>query len=160
MYKLFLLILIGFLPDKSNTEKNVIEFQNQLPTVILKQDSVMKSKLEDFKFVYTLSNKSENYLGDVYVKEVNDSVFSSLLIIEELKNSNVKLYEVNNYTFFNKNGIDIKIRQDEFWGYKFELKKKDYFVLTALHNKGANVSDAIYIKWNYKDQIFEVRKTP
>ncbi len=159
MYKLFLLILVGFLPAKSNTETKMDELQNKFPTAISQQNSTLKNKLEAYKFVYTLSRKSE-YLGDVYVKEVNDSVFSSLLIVEKLKNSDIKLYEVNNYTFSNKNGIDLEIRKDKFWGYRFELKKRDYFVLTALHSNGANVSDPIKIKWNDKDQIFEVRKTP
>ena len=160
MYKLLLLILIALPPLKSNSERIKIEIQNQLPAMILKRDPIMNSKLENFKFIYSLKSKSDDYLGDLYVKEVNDSVFSSLLIVEKVKNALFKLYEINNYNFSNRNGVDIEVGKDEFWGYRFDLKKQDYFVLTALHNKGANVSDAIYIKWNYIDQIFEVRKTP
>jgi len=160
MYKLILLIVIGFFPYKSKPEKIIIESKVHTPAAILKQDSIISNKLDDLKFVYSLNSRSDDYLGDLYVKEINDSVFSSLLIVEKLENSHVRLYEVNNYTFSNKNGVDIEIRKNDFWGYRFELKRQDYFILTALHDKGKSVSDPIEIKWNDRDKIFEVSKTP
>ncbi len=149
---------MGFLFDNSNKENLVVE--DQFPSVLVNHDSNLKSKLHEYEFVYTLKNKTDNYLGDVYIKKVNDSVFHSLLIINNLEKSTTKLYEISNYILSNNIGIDIEIRKEEFWGYRFELMKNDYFVLTALHDKGKSVTDAISIEWSYEDQIFEVSKAP
>lgn len=129
-------------------------------SVLVNNDFSPNSKLYEYEFVYTLKNKTDNYLGDVYIKKVNDSVFHSLLIVNKLEKSTIKLYEISNYTLSNTIGIDMEIRKEEFWGYRFELMKHDYFVLTALHDKGKSVSDAICIEWNYEDQVFEVNKAP
>jgi hypothetical protein len=108
-------------------------------------------------YTFRIPNTVKNC--SVFVKPVEgtiEEIFSSLRITD----GSDTLYSVENTIFSNKNGIDIRVHQEGFYGYRFVVKNKDGFILTALGDSGKSVSDDIWIKWNNPKNIFEVQKTP
>jgi hypothetical protein len=106
--------------------------------------------------VHSLKKSDNSFIGDVYAKFINDSIFTDLYVINERDT----LYKIDKCNLLNIKGKDINISCDEFWGYKFILKKKDYIVISYLSNKGKNVSDDITIEWNNLDGMLEIMKEP
>jgi len=112
----------------------------------------------EFEHVYELRNDAHGYLGDVFIRLINDSTFNSLLIINQEQTEADTLYKIDNHILINRKGIDGTVLEEGFWGYRFEIKRDDYFVLVALHNDGQNVSDPITIEWNPETECFESLK--
>lgn len=120
---------------------------------------INENKLPDdnvFTKVYSLKKKDNSAIGDVYVKFINDSIFTDLCVVNEKDT----LYTIKRNFLTNTKGKDIEVFNDGFYGYLFVLKKNDYFVLSYLRNNGSNISDDISIEWNYQDNILEVQKVP
>lgn len=117
---------------------------------------LLKENKTEFIKVHSLKKNDNTLIGDIYVKFINDSVFTDLYVINESDT----LYSIKRNTFLNKVGKDIDVFSDGFYGYLFVLKKDDYFVLSYLRNNGANVSDDITIEWNYDKNILESQKHP
>lgn len=114
------------------------------------------NKSQQYIKVYTLRRNNNTPIGDVYVKYINDSIFSDLLIL----NQTDTLYKITKSTLYRKHKIDIKVSPDLFYGYKFLLKNRDSFTISYLQNNGRNVSDDITIEWNYNQNRMELMKNP
>ena len=110
----------------------------------------------EFIKIHSLKKNDNTFIGDIYVKFINDSVFTDLNVINESDT----LYSIKRNVFLNKVGNDIDVFSDGFYGYIFVLKKNDYFVLSYLRNNGLNVSDDITIEWSYIKNILESQKLP
>ena len=109
------------------------------------------------KFIKVYSMNYKNRLiGDVFVKFVNDSVFTDLCVVKEQDT----IYTINKDVFNNKKGRDIVVYNKGFWGYMFVLRNNDHFTLSYYRNNGMNISDDITIEWNYDKNVLEVRKLP
>ncbi|APF20824.1 hypothetical protein [Caldithrix abyssi] len=100
-------------------------------------------------------------LGKVFVHFVDKEkgVFDTLYIFDS-KNGIDTLYSIESCVLKNKGGIDVEVYPIDFWGYKAIVLKNDHMVLYALHKKGKNISDPIYIFWNREEKLFEVMKAP
>jgi hypothetical protein len=110
----------------------------------------------EFIKVHSLKKNDNTLIGDIYVKFINDSIFTDLFVI----NSNDTIYSIEKNILSNTQGKDIEVLKDGFWGYKFILKKSDYLVLSCYGNFGTDVSDDITIEWNYDKNILEMQKIP
>ena len=130
--------------------------------VVLKKDIVLhvkeSNKIDNSAFlkVHSLKRKDGKFIGDIYVKFINDTIFTELYIV----NKTDTLYSIKKSILVNTKGKDIEVFSDGFYGYKFVLKKNEYIVLSYYRNKGANVSDDITIEWNYDRNLLEVQKAP
>ena len=135
-------------PEKNqkNSDTKYLEFNGE------------KVDLRNYVIEYEMFDSSSSSLGLVYVKHLNDSIFTDLLILE--KNANKIKYYINNHIFHKIDGIDEEIREDGFYGYQFLMKKDNYFTLSCFFNNGKNVGDDITILWKYENRIFETLKTP
>lgn len=122
----------------------------------IRTDNLLKRHQTGFRKVHSLKKKDNTFIGDIYAKFINDSIFTDLYVI----NKSDTLYTIKRNTLFNKGGKDIEVYSDGFYGYLFVLKKNDYFVLSYLTKNGANVSDDITIEWSYDKNILEYQKTP
>jgi len=138
----------------ASEKKTTIKASNQERTIENK-DSLNNNQ---YIKVHTFKDKEGNVLGNMYVNLIKENIFTSLVITGETELDT--LYFIDQYNFYNKKGIDFKVNKDNFYGYKIELKKNDYFVLVYLQNNGLNISDPVTIEWNYSDEIFEIMKTP
>ena len=114
-------------------------------------------KVIDYKWVkkYTINGE---YIGDLYVNTINDTIFNSLRIINKLDT----IYKINKLEFWNKNGEDFKIPKNysQFYGYSFALIDEESFVLNSYSNEGKNIGDNLTIIWNESSKIFEIMITP
>lgn len=116
-------------------------------------------KKSDYRKIHQLYDvKNKVYLGSVYVKYITDTVFTSLVVINENKVKDVILYYVDSTRFMKKDGLDTEVYEDGFYGYIIVDKKDDYIVLNYLRNEGKHVSDNIRIKWNYSKKKFHIFK--
>jgi hypothetical protein len=119
-------------------------------------EKLLKENKTEFIKVHSLKKNDNTLIGDIYVKFINDSVFTDLYVINESDT----LYSIKRHILISNFGKDTEVLEDGFYGYLFVLKKNDYFVLSNLGNKGANVSDDITIEWNYDKNILETQKLP
>lgn len=142
-------------PNLSSQERNQ---KGNLITGRLINTKITKSFLDSYKLLNTFVSKSGTDLGNAYVKNVNDTIFSSLVIV---KDSTV-IYEIRDLDFWNTRGVDFDIRKNRnnFFGYKAILAKKDYLDLVFYSDNGKSVSDDITLQWNYLREVFEVPLTP
>lgn len=126
-----------------------------LAIVLITAISCNNSQVKKFTFVHSLKTKTDDPIGNVYVKFLSDSVFTDLFII----NSNDTLFTIRKTVLSSKNGKEAEVNKNGFLGYAFILKKDDYIVLTNLGENG-QVSDDITIEWNYDSKILELLKVP
>jgi hypothetical protein len=119
-------------------------------------EKLLKENKTEFIKVHSLKKNDNTLIGDIYVKFINDSIFTDLYVVNESDT----IYSIKRSNFLNKEGKDIDVFSDGFYGYLFVLKKNDYFVLSYLRNNGANVSDDITIEWSYDKNILESQKLP
>jgi hypothetical protein len=110
----------------------------------------------EFIQTHTLRRNDSSFIGDVYVKLANDSVFSELYVI----NYSDTLYSIKRHILTSKLGRDIQVYEKDFYGYMFIVKKNDYFILTYYRKNGTIPSDNITIEWNYDKNILEFQKVP
>jgi len=156
-------LLISFLFNNSCNENNQkVSQENSSESKNIESQKKKISKKEyksDFKYVHTFRSNSKE-LGKVYANYFNKDIFDTLYIINTINNYSDTLYSIEHDKFKNKNGIDINVYPDDFWGYSIVLKKNSYIILSYFRNKGKNISDDITIQWNKKEKIFQVLKTP
>ena len=112
----------------------------------------------NFELIHSLVDENGTKLGDVYVKYVADEVFDSLYILNLSEGNNDTLYSIIKTQLLNREGLDIKVYEKDFYGYKVVIAKPDYIVLNYLRKQGEYVSDNIKIYWNYRKGLFEVFK--
>jgi len=119
---------------------------------------ISKNSLETYRLLNKLESNIGFLLGDIYIKKVNDTIFSSLIIV---KNSKV-IYEIDHWDFWNTKGVDFDVQKnrEKFFGFKERFTKKDYIVLGYYGDNGKEVADDFTLKWNYDRKIFEVPLTP
>ncbi len=113
---------------------------------------------EQYTIMHSFKDKKGNAIGIMYASMIKENIFTSLIIVGAEKTDT--LYTIQQNIFSNKKGVDFKVNNNHFYGYKLELKKDDYFVTTYLQNEGRNVSDPITIEWNDLDKVFEKRNIP
>ncbi|MBX3164040.1 MAG: hypothetical protein KF900_06125 [Bacteroidetes bacterium] len=114
--------------------------------------------IDDKHLIHSFKDKSGNPLGNAYAKYTadNDSIFTSLIIISQSDT----LYKIDNTKLISKKGVDDKVSEERFLGYKCVLKKGDYFILVMVNEYGEGISDDITIEWNYSEKLFELLKRP
>lgn len=147
MYLFLIILLMGNCTGKIK--------QSGSPSPVGTEKLLSKNKTEFIK-VHTLIKNDKTLIGDIFVKFINDSIFTDLYVINESDT----LFSIKGSDFQNKKGIDFDVFSNGFYGYFFVLKKPDYFVLSYLRNNGVNVSDDITIEWNYDKNILETQKLP
>jgi hypothetical protein len=115
---------------------------------------------KNIKHLYSLKMSDGSLLGDVYVGFINQYVFSDLIILGDSGGKADTLYQIEKEKFFNSKGLDISVSKENLIGYRFVLRKENYFTLTCVDIDGKDASDYITIEWNYEDKVFEVQKAP
>jgi len=124
-----------------------------------KMNPNLKGIYSDYAFLSELKSESGDYsLGHVFIKKINDSVFRELLIVKVIEGGIDTLYQIDECSFSNPNGVDIKVFCEQHFGYQLVSMEKDYFNLISLNRNGRNVSDNITVKWYYDKKLFQVRK--
>lgn len=164
-FKLTLACFIALVFFSCNSKNPTSNESPRLGSVSTENIKKNKSKLEiinsetlneEFTKVYTMKKKDSTLIGDVYVKFVNDSLFTNLYII----NNKDTLYSIKNNIFFKRNGeVDIEAGTDTY-GYTFEIMRNDYFDINSWDKNGECAGDAAIIEWNYDDKIVEFLRTP
>jgi len=136
--------------------------QKDLPVNTLKKANVDPATETNFELEYNLQSKSGDNIGSVYVKPLleNKEVFSSLIITGYGSSMKDTLYSVKGHILSNKEGVDIKVNDQNLYGYRFVSKDEDNFMLQALHDGGKSVSDNIWVRWDNEKKIYEVDKAP
>ncbi len=158
----YIFAIFIFCSCMTKNEKNrdinpdLIKDQKPLNTFIKKDKKQNNNKSLDSLF--TIKSKTGLYLGTVFGKKnsKNDNVFNEIILV----NKKDTIYTIKDHIFRNKEGIDIEIRSENFFGYKVILSGLDYFVLQGLFNNGSEVSDDINLNWNYDKNLLEVMKMP
>lgn len=119
---------------------------------------ITENSLETYSLLNKLVTNTGLLLSDIYVKKVNDTIFSSLIIVKDSK----VIYEIDHLDFWNTKGVDFDIakNRENFFGFKERLTKKDYIDLGYYSDNGKGVADDFTLKWNYDRNIFEVLLTP
>jgi len=143
-----LLFAMTSICTNSNPYQHQIEY-----TQSIKVDSIM------FEYVYQLK-KNEEVIGNVYAKWKNDSVFSELLILKINNKKTDTLYHIQKCKLKSKNCVDLSFDCNEFWGYRFGLKKDNYFELTYLSNNGTIESDILTIEYDKQKDTIKLLITP
>lgn len=159
MNKIPYLIFIFFLISCQIRERSSRENKN---------DSIMEKSIKsvDFEFKpkmqYQLLKEFGNRIFRINVCPIPEDtmVFSSLYILSADPNIRDTLYKIENNIFTNTLGSDITIREDSFYGYRFEKWTKDMFVIYAFHDQGKSISDPIRIKWYGDENTFKVILIP
>jgi hypothetical protein len=123
-----------------------------------KKNSTTKNlgKNKELSEIYILKDKDSINIGRVFVSYIENEIFDYLYVI----NKKDTIYFIKKNILGNRKGKDIELYSKNFYGYKFVLKKNDYFILSGLGNKGKDISDNINIEWNYEKKILEVLKLP
>lgn len=135
-------------------------FSSNTSTVDKKEPIALPPSPRDdrpFVLVHKLSTKENVPIGDVYVKIIDEDLFTDLLVLNSNKDT---LYEIKHNVFRNSRGIDITVPDEDFYGYRFVSKHQDYFTVVFLENGGKDLSDNIVLKWKYDKNLIEVLKTP
>lgn len=142
-------------PNLSAQERNQ---KGNLITGRLINTKVSKNFLDKYRLLNTFVSKSGSGLGSAYVKNVNDTIFSSMIIVKD----SYVVYEINNLDFWNTKGVDfdIKKNRNNFFGYKAISMKNDYLVLSSYSDSGKHVADDFTLNWNYNKAVFEVPLAP
>lgn len=150
LMKLFLLMqVLFFMPCSSNANNHALA-SSHFP--------IFNEK--GYKLIHQFYGKDRAPLGSVYVKYINDTVFTSMVIKKEIEGGNEILYFIDSIQLISKNGIDEEVFSEGFYGYIVVLAKDDYIVINYLRNEGKNVSDDVTIEWNYVEKKFQMMKSP
>lgn len=165
LYKSTLACLITLVLYSCNSKNPASNESPLLGTVNTENVKVNKNNLKiissealniELTKVYTMKKKDSTLIGDVYVKFVNDSLFTDLYII----NNNDTLYSIKGNNFFKRNGgVDIEGGTDTY-GYTFDIMRNDYFDINSWDKNGECAGDAAIIEWNYDDNMMEFLRTP
>jgi len=149
-----ILILIFFLmsctTNSNHADAELMSITKAVSREIVLADSNIYCK------VHSLRTNDGTFIGDVYAKFINDTIFTDLYVISKMDT----LYSIKKSVLSNVDGKDSEVAKDGFYGYKFILKEDDYVVLSYYSNNGINISDDITIEWNYGKHILEIQKVP
>ena len=149
--KIFLILSFIYLLISNSTSTNRSNTHS-----LQRKTNVNKTNTIGFVKAFTLKRKDNITIGDVYVKYINDSIFTDLFIV----NHSDTLYRIVKSAFFCRKKTDIRVYSNQFYGYKFAIKNKDSFTLSYYRNNCKYISDDIIIEWNYNNNILRVLKTP
>jgi hypothetical protein len=153
---LTLSLLLGLFLSSCSSNSNQRVDNSKTATIISKVKKPLPDNKSMFTKVHSLKKKDNTFIGDVYVKFINDSVFTDLYVV----NSKDTLYTIKKNIFTNTKGKNLDVPNDNFYGYLFALKKTDSFTLSFLTNKGLDSSDDIIIEWNYQNNVLEFKILP
>ena len=151
--------------EKSNhTQNSINEKTKKIANKNPEKSSEKKSNTEPktnrngYYKIHTLKKKDKTIIGDVYIKPITEKVFGSLFIIKENESKIDTLYLIKKNKFFNKNGLDIEVIDDNCYEFKLVLLKDNYIIVNSICREKATVSDDIKIEWNEDKGIMEVWK--
>ena len=113
-----------------------------------------------FTHALNLDNKDGNRIGELYLRYTNEERVFDALIISSPGDRNDTLYYVNETKLYGKLGLESKVSEEDFMGYKIILEKSDYIVFVMVDEFGRGASDDLTIEWNYNTNQFELMKTP
>jgi len=132
--------------------------ENKKPT----NEQIKTEQSSSLENIHQFTSKSGEPIGSLFVKKLpeENDVFPDMYIISKIAGLNDTIYSIEGSTLKNKEGIDIQIRKQDFYGYKIVFKDDTYVELIALHNKGKEVSDIIHIQWIDSKKGFEVLQAP
>jgi len=108
------------------------------------------------RLVHTLKDKKGTKLGDVYIENFKNDVFTKLLITITESGKTDTLYFINECQFINSKGVNMNYPKENFNGYKIESYTDDSIQLFGLGKNFVGASDPIIIKWNGKKMLFEI----
>lgn len=154
MKKLLPIIILIFISCESFNKKE-IETEN------VKKEKLTSDKPKDsekYKWIHEFKSELDENLGDLYVKQVNDSIFNSMIILKEKDT----IYKIDKLDFWNKNGIDFDIPKNTkgFYGYSIPLLGKNQIVLRYYTNSGQNVADDQTLYFDFKEKVFQIMVAP
>ena len=138
---LLLFLLYSCYQTSANSEKSIESVQEQ-----------------DLKPIHQFKDEqTKEVLGEVYVNYINDSIFTSLYILQKEDT----VYRVNRDGFFSIREKEVSIDNDQFLGYKLISKGDNYISITLYRgNKGEYVTDPKRVWWHKEEKVFRVFKIP
>ena len=138
---LLLFLLYSCYQTSANSEKSIESVQEQ-----------------DLKPIHQFKDEqTKEVLGEVYVNYINDSIFTSLYILQKEDT----VYRVNRDGFFSIKEKELSFNQDKYFGFKVS-GKRDNYISIILYNgdKGEYVTDAVDILWYKEKKMFGLFKIP
>ena len=139
-YYLLLFLLYSCYQTSANSEKSIESIQEQ-----------------DLKPIHQFKDEqTKEVVGEVYVNYINDSIFTSLYILQKEDT----VYRVNRDGFFSIREKEVSIDNDQFLGYKLISKEDQYIAVTVyIHrDRGKYETDPIHILWHKEKKIFGMLK--
>ncbi len=126
----------------------------------IKKESKEKKirELKNYKWIQDFKSNSDKFLGSLFIKPVNDSIFSSLRILK----GKDTIYKIDHFDFWNSKGKDFDVKKDtaNFYGYILRLLQNKHVVIGYYSNKGKYVADDLTLYWDKKEQIFKIMTPP
>ena len=95
-----------------------------------------------------MKSYDNTFVGDVYVRYENDSLFRYLYVI----NDEDTLYSINRNSFFNKDGKLDTRTADIIYGYTFSEMGNAYFTLIPRNENGEHTKDTLRLELNYTNR--------
>lgn len=106
--------------------------------------------------IHDLHDTLGNYLGSIYVKNLDSCIFKELVILKECDT----LYKIHKNIFYSNNMIDITVYDDKCYEYEIHKIFKDYFYISSVCRKKKTTSELIQIEWDYDQKVFKVFRPP
>jgi len=119
--------------------------------------------LKDYKLLHKFNTKDSINLGDLYGKQINDSIYSDFLIIKKTGNNNLIIYSITKTDFHNTLGKEnIPINRNDFYGYSIlVLTRQGMDIEPRFKIKDSLLKgDPIDIVYDHAKNIFKVLLSP
>ncbi|PIQ48187.1 MAG: hypothetical protein COW03_11635 [Cytophagales bacterium CG12_big_fil_rev_8_21_14_0_65_40_12] len=138
MKYLLLLVLCSCNHTSAKNEKDLLSVSNLVQEL---------KPIHQFK-----DDKTKEVVGEVYVNYTNDTLFSSLYILQEQDT----VYRVSQDGFFTLNKKELSINKDKFFGYKLISKGDDYISIALYRDSIRDVTDPVDIWWCKEEKVFGI----
>lgn len=126
-----------------------------------KLERPLTESTKPFKHFHTFTSNKGVVIGKAFALfKDSQEVFTSMVIVNKINEIPDTLYVVDNNRLYSNKRLEEEVAKEAFFGYKSVLNKNDNIVLVLTDENGREVSDNLTIKWNYKDGLFEILRTP
>lgn len=109
---------------------------------------------KSYEEIHTFNDKVGHTIGSLEGVKTHSGLYSHLRFFDSKGDI---VYRIEKGIFYEGESLDLQITSGGFFGYRIELLKPDYVVITYLSNGGKNVADSLTIEYDYtKKRFFRV----
>lgn len=120
-------------------------------------------KVESLEYIHMFRNENGEILGRLYGNQIDNSVFTDLIIVKEDEGIKIPIYVIEKTKFVNVDGVEkFPVKEIGFYGYRVSVRRDQYITLELFWNdsKDSSGADPVTIEWNSSKKLFEIMRAP